>query len=87
VNQIEPKSSKKTFLKYVSTMGRKPYYKNIKTGNYGLLEGDQHNAYLSLRLFKAVGGMVEQSSVEERVLAVDLVEVSPKEVEKALLSF
>ncbi|MEH1858926.1 MAG: hypothetical protein V7L21_13170 [Nostoc sp.] len=75
-------------------MGHKPYYKNIKTGNYGVLEGGtvsmtkgQHNAYLSFRLFEAVGGMVEQSSAEERVLAIDLVEVSPEEVQKALLGF
>ena len=47
----------------------------------------QHNAYLSFRLFEAVGGMVEQSSAEERVLAIDLVEVSPEEVQKALLGF
>lgn len=72
-------------------MGRKPYYKNIKTGNYGLIERftltsieGQHNEYLSLRLFEAAGGMVELSSVEERVLSQDLVEVSPEDVEKAL---
>ncbi|MBN3925307.1 MAG: hypothetical protein HWQ37_19705 [Nostoc sp. NMS4] len=86
--------SKKPFFKRVSTMGRKPYYKNIKTGNYGHLEVDtvsitesQPNAYLSLKLFEAVGGMVEQSSAKERVLGVDLVEVSPEEVQKALLDF
>ncbi|MEH2368683.1 MAG: hypothetical protein V7K75_19595 [Nostoc sp.] len=78
----------------MSTMGRKPYYKNIKTGKYGHLEvgtvsitGGQANAYLSLRLLEALGGMVELSFVEERVLAGDLVEVSPEEVQKALLGF
>jgi hypothetical protein len=75
-------------------MGRKPYYKNIRTGNYGSLEGStisitggQPNAYLSLRLCKAVNGIVELSSVEERVLDSDLVEVSQEEVQKALLGF
>jgi len=77
-------------------MGRKPYYKNIRTGNYGVLEGGQFtitggqgqpDAYLSRRLLEAAGGMVELSSAEERVLARDLVEVSPEEVQKALLGF
>ncbi|MBX9256582.1 hypothetical protein H1Q63_22100 [Desmonostoc muscorum CCALA 125] len=74
-------------------MGRaKPYYKNIKTGNYGCLEaytvdtrGGQSNAYRSVRLLIAVDGGVELSSVEERVLDEDLVEVSPQEVQEALL--
>lgn len=73
-------------------MGRKPYYKNIKTNNYGILEEERisvssyHTSrYLSLRVFRSVNGMIETSSEIEKVLEPDLVEVSPQEVEQALI--
>jgi len=69
---------------------RKPYYKNKLTGNYGVLEGQvfsNHSSYLQLRLVNAVGGMIELSRQHENVTTENLVQVSPEEVEKALLGF
>ncbi len=73
-------------------MASKPYYKNVRTGNYGILEErtfsvtpGQSNEYLSLKLVEVVGGMIELSSTEEKVLLSDLSEVSPEDVQKALL--
>jgi hypothetical protein len=70
----------------------KPFYKNSKTGNYGILEGDHLfitpgyvDSYLTLRLLVGVRGIVEQSYETERVNANDLIEVTPNEVERALL--
>ncbi|MTJ52657.1 hypothetical protein FJR38_08285 [Anabaena sp. UHCC 0253] len=70
----------------------KPFYKNLKTGNYGILEGDNLfitpgsvDSYLTLRLLVGVGGIVERSHRTEQVNAKDLIEVTPNEVERALL--
>jgi len=73
----------------------KPFYKNKVTGNYGVLEGHVisnqagigTSSFLQLRLVKAVGGMVELSDEQESVVAGNLVQVSPDEVQKALLGF
>lgn len=71
----------------------KRFYKNKRTGNYGVLErqvfstttGIGSNAAYRLRLLIAIGGMVELSSMEESVTGEDLVEVSQNEVQRALL--
>ncbi|MEH2316030.1 MAG: hypothetical protein V7K24_02585 [Nostoc sp.] len=42
---------------------------------------------LQLRLVNALGGMVELSHQHENVTAENLVQVSPEEVQKALLGF
>lgn len=76
-------------------MSRKPYYKNVNTGNYGVIEGISFsttprvpsNGYLSLKLFQAVNGMVELGLAEEQVLPENLVEVSREEVQRAILGF
>ncbi|MCL1466011.1 hypothetical protein LAY41_16605 [Argonema galeatum A003/A1] len=70
----------------------KPFYKNKLTGNYGVLERQvkvfpNQSSYRQLRLVKAVGGMVELSHQHENVTTENLVQVSPKEVQKALLGF
>jgi hypothetical protein len=73
----------------------KPFYKNKLTGNYGVLEGQVlsskvgigMSSHLQLRLVKAVAGMVELSYEQESVTADNLVQVSPEEVQKALLGF
>ncbi|MCZ8064593.1 MAG: hypothetical protein ACK5QJ_18795 [Microcystis sp.] len=68
----------------------KPFYKNNLTGNYGVLEGQvvsNQASYLRLRLVNAVGGMIELSHHHENVKPENLVQVSPEEVQKALLGF
>ncbi|MDZ8257604.1 hypothetical protein [Nostoc sp. ChiQUE01b] len=68
----------------------KPFYKNKLTGNYGVLEEQvvsSQSSYLQLRLVNAVGGMIELSHQQENVTAENLVQVSPEEVQKALLGF
>lgn len=70
----------------------KPLYKNKLTGNYGVLEGQvfsNQSSYLELRLVNAVGGRIELSEgvPHEKVTAKNLVQVSPEEVQKALLGF
>ena len=68
----------------------KPFYKNKLTGNYGVLEGQvssNQSSYLQLKLVNAVGGMIELSHQHENVTAENLVQVSPQEVQKALLGF
>ena len=69
----------------------KPFYKNKLTGNYGVLEelvlSNQSSYYLQLRLVSAVGGMIELSHQYEDVTNENLVQVSPEEVQKALLGF
>ncbi len=69
---------------------RKPFYKNKLTGNYGVLEREvlsNQSSYLQLRLVSAVGGMIELSHQYEDVTTENLVQVSPEEVQKALLGF
>jgi len=66
----------------------KPYYKNKLTDNYGVLEGQvfsNQSSYLQLRLVSAVDRMIELSHQHENVTTENLVEVSPEEVQKALL--
>jgi hypothetical protein len=71
----------------------KRFYKNKRTGSYGVLEGQVFSATTGigsyaayrLRLLIAVGGMVELSCMEESVTGEDLVEVSQNEVQRALL--
>ena len=70
----------------------KPFYKNLKTGNYGILEGDNLvttrgyvDRHLTLKLLVGVGGIVELSHRTERVNENDLIEVTENEVERALL--
>jgi hypothetical protein len=68
----------------------KPFYKNQLTGNYGVREGEvwsNHSSSLQLRLVNAVGGMIELSHQYEDVMNENLVQVSPEEVQKALLGF
>lgn len=68
----------------------KPFYKNSLTGNYGVLEGQvvsNQSSYLRLRLANAVGGMIELSHHYENAKPENLVQVSPEEVQKALLGF
>ncbi len=68
----------------------RPFYKNKLTGNYGVLEGQvfsNQSSDLQLRLVNAVGGMIELSHQHENVTAENLVQVSPEEVQKALLDF
>lgn len=68
----------------------KPFYKNKLTGNYGVLEGQvlsSQSSYFQLMLVNAVGGMIELSRQHENVTAENLVQVSPEEVQKALLGF
>lgn len=65
----------------------KPYYKNKRTNNYGVLEGlvsSNQSSSLQLRLVSAVGGMIELSDQLENVTTENLVQVSPEEVLKAL---
>lgn len=69
---------------------RKPFYKNKLTGNYGVLEGpvwSNPSFYLQLRLVSAVDRMIELSHQYEDVTTENLVQVSPEEVQKALLGF
>ncbi len=70
----------------------KPFYKNTKTGNYGVLEGSDmfgsqklHNKYLILKTVVARDGMIELGVTTEQVLPKDLIEVSPEEVQQSLL--
>ena len=68
----------------------KPFYKNKFTGNYGVLERQvfsNQSSYLQLRLVSAVDGEIELSYQYEDVTIENLVEVSPEEVQKALLGF
>ena len=68
----------------------KPFYKNKLTDNYGVLEGQvlsTQSSYLQLRLVSAVGGTIELSHQHENVTAENLVQVSPEEVQNALLGF
>jgi hypothetical protein len=68
----------------------KPFYKNKRTGNYDVLEGQvfsNHSSYLQLRLVNAVGRMIELSHQYEDVTTENLVQVSPEEVQKVLLGF
>ncbi|MEH2135710.1 hypothetical protein [Nostoc sp.] len=68
----------------------KPFYKNKLAGSYGVLEGQvfsSQSSFLQLRLVNAVGGMVELSHQHENVTTENLVQVSPEEVQKALLGF
>lgn len=69
---------------------RKPFYKNKRTGIYGVLEVlvlSNQSSNLQLRLVSAVGGMIELSHQYEDVTTENLVQVSPEEVLKALLGF
>jgi hypothetical protein len=69
---------------------RKPFYKIKGTNDYGVLEvrvWSNHSSYRQLRLVNAVGGMIELSHQYEDVTTENLVEVSPEEVQKALLGF
>jgi hypothetical protein len=70
----------------------KSYYRNNRTGNYGVLEGGQkvfpnQSSYLKLRLLNAVEGMIDLSHQYENVTAENLVEVSREEVQRVLLGF
>ena len=68
----------------------KPFYKNNLTGNYGVLEGQvfsNQSSYLQLRIVNALGGMIELIYQHENVKPENLVEVSPEEIQKALLGF
>ncbi|MEW6497537.1 MAG: hypothetical protein AB1589_34295 [Cyanobacteriota bacterium] len=68
----------------------KPFYKNNLTGNYGVLEKQvfsNQSSYLQLRLVNAVDGMIELSHQHENVTPENLIQVSPEEVQKALLGF
>lgn len=68
----------------------KRYYKIKGTNDYGVLEGPvwpNPSFYLQLRLVNAVGGMIELSYQYKTVTNEDLVQVSPEEVQKALLGF
>lgn len=71
----------------------KPFYKNLKTGNYGILAGDHDfitpvyaHKSLTLRLLVGSGGIVALSDETEQVNANDLIEVIENEVERALLA-
>ena len=75
-------------------MGRKPYYKNRQTGNYGFLEEMtfQSNSrfsdtHLSLNIVEVVEGMIQKSGKQEKVRREDLEEVLPDELQKNLLGF
>jgi len=68
----------------------KPFYKNTKTGNYGVLEGfDIHvfsknsNKHLILKTLVARDKMLEYGETEQ-VLAQDLIEVSREKVEEGI---
>jgi hypothetical protein len=71
----------------------KPYFKNRLTGNYGVLEGQSfsilpgggRSSLLRLRLVRAVGGAVELGQDCESASMESLVQVSPEDVQRALL--
>ncbi|MBD1826389.1 hypothetical protein QUB37_20625 [Microcoleus sp. AT3-A2] len=68
----------------------KPFYKIKGTNDYGVLEGpvwSNPSFYRQLRLVNAVGGMIELSHQYKPVTTENLVQVSPEEVQKALLGF
>jgi hypothetical protein len=71
----------------------KTYYRNKRTGSYGVIEGYKFlartgrgsSSLYKLRLLKPVEGIVELSSIEENVTLEELIEVSEDEALKVLL--